>query len=126
MKRGDEWELTSAGSQHLAGEERTDRVGDCVVDVEEVEVAELGDFSHAGSKSEIVWRELKQRITGDGHLVIKDAVITPSEAEGLRVGDEMYFVTGSGEFDAELGRDYSGAAVSGIAGDADAHCAALA
>ena len=37
----------------------------------------------------------------------------------------MDFVSGGGEFDAEFGGDDSGAAVGGIAGDADAHCAAL-
>jgi hypothetical protein len=57
--------------------------------------------------------------------VIENPVITTAEAEGLRVRNEMDFVAGRGEFDAEFGSDDSGAAVCRITGDADAHCAAL-
>jgi len=44
VERGDEGEMETAGGEHLAGEERADRVGNSVVDVEEIERVELGDL----------------------------------------------------------------------------------
>jgi hypothetical protein len=121
VQRGDERETAAAGGEHLAGEQGTDGVRDCVVDVEEIEIIELGDFRHSRGEGEIVGGEFEERVIGDGNLVIEDAVVAAGEAKGLRVGDEMDFVALGGELDSELSGDDAGAAVGGIAGDADAH-----
>ena len=62
------------------------------MDVQQVEIVEFGDLGHARGESEIVGREFKERITGDRHLVIEDAVVATAEAEGRRVGDEVHLV----------------------------------
>ena len=43
------------------------------------------------------------------------------QANGLRIGDEMNFVTAASEFQAEFSGDHTAAAVSWITGDADLH-----
>jgi hypothetical protein len=58
--------------------------------------------------------------------VIEDAFVAAAEAEGLRVGDEVDLVAEGGQFDAEFRGHHAGAAVGGIAGDADAHGAGTA
>jgi hypothetical protein len=93
--------------------------------MKKIEIAEFRDFSHAGGEGQIVWREFKERITRDRDLVIKDAVVAAREPEGLRVGDEVDFVAGCGEFNAELGSDNSRASIGGVTGNANSHSAAL-
>jgi hypothetical protein len=95
------------------------------VNVEKVEIAELGNLEHARGQCQIVWGKLEKRVTGDGNFVIEDAVVTSAQAERLRVGDEMDLVTRGGKFYSEFGGYNTGAAVRGITGDADAHAAAL-
>jgi hypothetical protein len=90
-----------------------------VVDVKKVKRIELGHLSHACSESEIVRRVLEERVVGDGDFVEVDIGLAASEAERLRVGDEMNIVATSREFDAQLGSDDATAAVGGIAGDTD-------
>ncbi len=107
--------------EHLAGEQRADRVRDGVVDVEEIERVELGDFGHAGGEGEVVGWVLEERVVGDGDFVVIDVGFAAGEAEGLGVGDEVDLVAAGGEFDAEFGGDDSAAAVGGITGDADLH-----
>jgi hypothetical protein len=53
--------------------------------------------------------------------VVEDAFVASAEPEGLRVGDEVDFVAHWREFNAEFGGHHAGAAVGGIAGDADTH-----
>jgi hypothetical protein len=91
------------------------------VDVEKIEGVELGDFGHASGEGEVVGWVLKKRVVRDRDFVVTDIGFSAGEAEGLRVGDEMDVVAASGELDAEFGGDDSGAAVGGIAGDADFH-----
>ena len=113
--------MKALGGEHLAGEQRADRVRNGVVHVQEIERVELGDLGHARGKGEVVGRVLEERIVRDRDLVIVDVVLAAVEAEGLRVGDEVDLVAARGEFDAELGGDDAAAAVGGIAGDADLH-----
>jgi hypothetical protein len=113
--------MAAAGGEHLAGEQGADGVRDGVVDVEEVERVELGDLGHAGGEGEVVGRVLEERVVRDRDLVEADVGLAAGEAEGLRVGDEVDLVAARGELDAELGGDDAGAAVGGVAGDADLH-----
>jgi hypothetical protein len=55
--------------------------------------------------------------------VIANVSLAACEAEGLRVGDEVDFMTACREFNAELGGNDAGAAVGGIAGNANLHSA---
>ena len=121
VERGNEGQSSASCSQHLAGEQRGDGVGNGVMHVEQVERVVFGHFGHARGESEIVRRELEERIAGDGNLVVKDAVVAAVEAEGLRIGDEMNLVAEVRELDAELGSNHARAAVGGIAGNPDAH-----
>ena len=76
---------------------------------------------HAHGEREIVRRILEQRIAADVHFVEVDARQERRQPEGLLVGDEVDLVPALRERDAELRRDRAGAAVRGIAGDADLH-----
>ena len=111
--------------EHLAGKQSGDGVRNGVVNVQEIERVELGDLGHARGEGEIVGRVFEERIVGDGDFVIVDVFFAAVEAEGLRVGDEVNFVAAGSELDAELGGDDAGAAVGGIAGDADLHSEVL-
>ena len=50
-----------------------------------------------------------------------DVRVVGVHADGRGVADEMDVVAAGGEFLAELGGDDAGAAVGGVAGDADFH-----
>ena len=62
--------------------------------------------------------ELGIALAGRGHEV---HFITYRQPERLPVGVEVDLVPATGERDAELRRERAGAAVGGVAGDADAH-----
>jgi len=62
VKRGDEGQFATFDGQHLASEQGTDGVGNGVVNMEKVEIAELRNFGHARGQCQIVWRELEERI----------------------------------------------------------------
>jgi len=125
VEGGDEGEVAATGGEHLAGEEGADGVGDGVVDVEDVEGVELGDLGHAGGEGEIVGGVLEERVVVDLDLMEVDVLLAAGEAEGLGGGDEVDLVTACGELDAEFRGDDAGAAVGGVAGDADLHCGLL-
>ncbi len=92
---------------------------DGVVDVQEVERVPLGDLGHAGGEGEVVGRVLEEGVVEELDLVEVDVVLAAGEAEGRGRGDEVDLVAARGELDAELGGDDAGAAVGGVAGDAD-------
>ena len=121
VQRGDEGQMKALGGEHLTSEQCGDRVRNRVVHVQEVERVDLGDLGHARGKREVVGRVLEERIVRDRDLVIADVFFAAVEAKGLRVGDEMHLVAARRELDAELGGDNAGAAVGGVAGDADLH-----
>ena len=109
------------GSGHGAGKEGADGVGDGVVDMEKVEGFGFEDFNHFGGESESVGRVVKKGVRGDVDFVEVDMRIVEIHADGRSVADEMDVVAASGELLAEFGGDDAGAAVRGIAGDADLH-----
>ncbi len=111
----------AARGEHLAGEQGADGVRNGVVDVEEVERVELGDFRHAGCEGEIVRRVFKERVVRHGDFVKVDIRFASGETKRLRVGDEVDLVAARGEFDAKLGGDDSAAAVGGVTRDANLH-----
>ena len=121
MEGGDEGQADAFGGEHLAGQQGADGVGNGVVHVEQVELVELRNFSHAAGEGEVVRRVLEEGVVGDGDFVKEDAVLAAGEAEGLLVGDEVDLVAAGGELDTELCGDDAGAAVGGVAGDADLH-----
>ena len=55
------------------------------------------------------------------HQSLEDVLPIGNHADRRSVADEMNIVSASGKFHTELGGHYAGAAVSGVAGDADAH-----
>ena len=102
MEGGDEGQPAAARGQHLAGQQSADRVGNGVVDMQQVKLMEFSNLGHARGQRQVVGRELEERIAGDGNLVVVDAVVASAEPEGLRVGDEMHFVAEGGQFDAQF------------------------
>jgi len=96
-------------------------VGNRVVDVEEVEGFGLEDLEHLGGESEGVRRMVEEGVGSDLDLMKMDVGLAEVHADGRGVGDEMDVVAAGGELLAELGGDDTGAAVGGIACDADAH-----
>jgi len=64
---------------------------------------------------------VKERVGGDFDLMEVDVRVVGVHADGRGVADEMDVVAAGGEFLAELGGDDAGAAVGGVAGDADFH-----
>ena len=69
---------------------------------------------------EVVGRVLEERVVEELNLVKMDVGLAPGEPEGRGGGDEVDVVAACGELNAELRGDDPGAAVGGIAGDADA------
>jgi len=65
---------------------------------------------------------IEQRIAGDFDFVEVNVRVVEIHADGRGVADEVDVVAACGEFLAELGGDDAGAAIRGIAGDADFHC----
>ncbi len=63
---------------------------------------------------------LEEGIAEGGNLVEVNVGLATGEAEGGGGGDEVDLVTAGCELDAKLSGDHAGAAIGGIAGDADA------
>ena len=119
MKRGDEGKAARRG--HGTREQRADRMGNGVVNVEKVEGFGFENFEHFGGESEGVGRMVEEGVGDDLHFVKVDALAIGIHADGRGVADEMNVVTASGELHAQLGGDDAGAAVGGVASDANAH-----
>ncbi len=64
---------------------------------------------------------VKERVRDDLDFVEVDALAVGIQANGRGVANEMDIVAAGGKLDAKLGGDDAGAAVGGVAGDADAH-----
>ena len=118
-ERGDEGQAARGG--HAARQHGADGMRDGVVDVENVERFGFEDFQHFGGERERVGRVVEERVGGDLDLVEMDVRVVGVHADRRGVGDEVDVVAAGGEFLAEFGGDDAGAAVGGIAGDADAH-----
>ena len=58
--------------QHLPGQQRTHGMRNRIVHMQQIQVVELGDFSHPRGQGEIIGREIKKRITRNVHLVVAD------------------------------------------------------
>ena len=64
---------------------------------------------------------IEEWVAGDFDLVKMDVRVVGIHADRWSVADEMDVVAARGELLAEFGGDDAGAAVSGVAGDADFH-----
>jgi hypothetical protein len=91
------------------------------VRVHELELVIPHHFVNLHREREIVRRVFEQRIADDIHFVVKNPRSEAAQAEWLLVRDEVDLVAARSERDTELRRDGTGAAVRGIAGDADLH-----
>ena len=81
--------------------------------VQQIQRIQLGDLGHPRGQRQIIGRELEERVTGDGNLVIEDAVVAPAQPEGLRIGDEVHLVAQRGKLDAQLRGHHARTAVGG-------------
>jgi hypothetical protein len=62
---------------------------------------------------------------GYSNLVIVNIGLRLGQPDGLRVRDEVHLVAALRQFQAQLGCDYTAAAVGGITGDSDFHASWL-
>src|SRR5439155_20241644 len=81
----------------------------------------LEHFEHLRRKRQRVRRVIEQRIGRDFDFVKVNMWIGQIHANRRCITDEMNIVTACGQFLAELRRHDAGAAISRVAGDADAH-----
>ena len=91
------------------------------MNVEDVEGFGLEDLQHFCGEREGIRRVVEERVRGDLDFVEVNVRVVGVHADGRGVGDEVHVVAAGGELLAKLGRDDTGAAVGGIAGNADAH-----
>lgn len=91
------------------------------MDVEDVQGFGLENFQHFYGEGEGVGGVIKEGIGNDGGLVEMDSRVVGVHADRRGVGDEVNVVPPGGEFLAQLGGDNAGAAVSGVASDANTH-----
>ena len=75
----------------------------------------------AHGQREIVRRVLEQRIPPDIDFMEVDARLEHRQPERLLIRNEVHLVPAGRERDAKLGRDGPGAAVGGVARDANVH-----
>jgi len=92
-----------------------------VVNVQQIQLLGLEDLEHFGGESQGVGRVVEKRVGSYLDFVEKNVRAVQVHADGRGVADEMDVVAASGQFLAELSGYDSGAAVSGVAGDANAH-----
>jgi len=64
---------------------------------------------------------VKERVGNHLHFVKVEALTVEAQADRRCIANEVDLVAARGELDAELRGDDAGAAVSGVASDADAH-----
>ena len=78
VERGDH--LERLRRQDLARQDRGDRVGHRVVDVQEVEAVLARHLDHLGGERQLVGRVLEQRVLRHHHLVEEEARARPGPA----------------------------------------------
>ena len=125
MQRGNEGQAAASRTirQHLARQQRAHRVRNRVVHVQQVEIVQLGDFSHARGQRQIVRRIIEQRIARHFDFVIVNVGFLAAQPDGLGIGDEMNLVAALGQFESEFRGHHAAAAVGGITGDPNLHSA---
>src|SRR5438874_6638975 len=119
MQSGDEWE--TAGRSHGASEKRAYRMGNCIMDVEQIQRLGFEDFEHFGGESQGVRRMIEQRIGGDFNFVEENVRVVQVHADWWSVADEMDVMAASSKLLAKFRGDDAGTTVSGVAGYADSH-----
>src|ERR1700704_3123751 len=92
-----------------------------IVDVEKIQVIELGNFSHARSERKIIRRIVKKRVPGDFYFVVMNIRFGASQADGLSIRNKMNFMSALGEFQTKFGGHDAAATVGGITGDPNLH-----
>ena len=91
------------------------------MDVEKIERFGFENFEHFCGERQSVGRMVEERVGDDFDFVEMDALAVSDHSDGRGVADEMNVVAARSEFLAEFGGDDAGAAVSGVAGYANAH-----
>ena len=121
VQRGDDLEV-ALRFEHLLGEPGGRGVRDGVVHVHQLEFLAQRDLVLLDRQRERVGRVLEQRVVGGHDLVEGHALGEPApQAERAGVRDEVHLVPPPREVEPQLGRDGSGPAVGGVAGDPYAH-----
>src|SRR5215831_21094704 len=92
-----------------------------IMHVQQIERFRLEHFEHFRGQRERVRRMVKQWVTYNFDLVKMNALTAWIQPDGRSIADEVNVMAPRGQLDAQLGRHDAGAAVSGVAGDADAH-----
>jgi hypothetical protein len=92
-----------------------------IVNVQQIQRFGLEDLEHFGGERQGVGWVIEKRVRGDLDFVEKNVRVVQVHADGRGVADEMNVVAAGGELLAKLGGDDAGAAVGGVAGDADLH-----
>ncbi len=123
VKRGDERQPAPPRSfgHHLSRQQRAYRMRDGIVNMEKIQIVQLGNFGHAGSERKIVGRIVKKRVSGNLDLVIMNVGLGASQADGLGIGNKMNFMSALGQFQAKFGSHNATATVGGITGDPNLH-----
>ena len=114
-------ERQAPGSRHGAREQRTHRVRNRVMNVQQVEMLGFGNLHHFDGEGQRVGRVIEKRVVRDFDFVEGDVFRAGIQPHGRSVADEVNVVPARGQLHAELGGHDSGAAVGGIAGDAYSH-----
>ena len=94
---------------------------DGVMDVEEIERFGFKDFEHFRGEGQGIGRMVEERVGGDFDFVEANVAVAKLHADRRGIADEMDLVAAGGKLHAKLGGDNAGAAIGGIAGDADSH-----
>src|SRR5215469_7565210 len=94
-----------------------------IMNVQQIEFVKLSHFRHPSRECEIVWRIVKQRITGDLDLVIMNVRLRFGQTDRLRIRNKVNVVPALGQFESQLRGYNSTATIGWIACDSDLHAA---
>src|SRR5579863_2595969 len=94
---------------------------DRVVDVQQIQVIQLRNLSHTCRQSEVIGWIIEKWITRNLDLVIVDIRFRSSQADRLRVGNEVNVVPALRQFQTQLRGDNATPTIRRIAGDSDLH-----